>query len=316
MSKMPLRFRPVFYSLFALILISLGVGYSSRSKKLRLDLISKVREIASEKRSPPKEDSDIHLGRPKTEHSADTQVAPLKSDGDKEENDEEEDEGIQPTSFQGLPGCKKEEYLSRKSSSNEVSTSVSSSEWKKTLDQFHLAKRKLQKWIQGQSAYLSVSDLVLLTKQVQEARLLAPSLNRDSDLRLRGMGFWERNDQGEISLFLSSGFVNLLVRQPERGLFEMTRLLAQALAPCELQRLGVKASWRGLLSCLNIKNEMMCDRDQALEGGWAVSTSLATRVALPKCIPSVFLDAKQASCLKDLKISSIDMPQMEAGAKK
>ncbi len=177
-------------------------------------------------------------------------------------------------------------------------TKITKDEWGKVMTAFHGAKGELLTWLRKHKRELPDRTAKLMEKQVRELRIQRPPAVEEPDLTWRGIGVWTQDVAGAPMLRVGSGFVKLVNKQAARGKFEMTRLVAQAWAPCELQRVDAGAPWDPLLKCLNINEERACAAGTYSEGGWAVSSAIATKLANPGCAVPAFADASMAACLK------------------
>lgn len=194
---------------------------------------------------------------------------------------------------------------------------------------FHESKRLLGEWIKkvewsemvlgnfGEGSSESATERAkrkdLVIKRLLEIQMELPPSSEEPDLVWRGIGVWTRDQKEHPLLRFGSGFIRLALHQPQRALFEMTRLVAQSWAPCELQRIGsrvkqhqeqVKAPWQDLLNCLEVSEpSRACGDGIYSDAGWAVSSSIAYVVAPPGCELPFFALPKKRECLEKLKSS-------------
>jgi hypothetical protein len=190
-------------------------------------------------------------------------------------------------------------------------TKITKEEWAKITDQFHEAKRLLHAWLVKNSASFSEKTAALMETQLQDLSISQPPSIEEPDLSWRGIGVWVQDDQGSPVIRLSGGFVKLAMQEPKRSLFELTRLVAQSWAPCELKRVGADPAWAPLLKCLDAFQEQDCNAGSYSEAGWAVSSSLAFELAPPGCILPVFKNSQKSQCLKQIVAPQIQKPELK-----
>lgn len=179
-------------------------------------------------------------------------------------------------------------------------TKVSREEWKVVTDQFHEAKRLLQTWAVKNKGTFTEKTQALMETQLQDLKIAQPPSLEEPDLSWRGIGVWVLDDLGAPTLRLSGGFVKLAMQDSKRSLFEMTRLVAQSWAPCELKRVGADAPWNSLLKCLDSLQEQACGAGTYSEGGWAVSSSLAFELSPPGCVLPIFKNPEKKQCFQKM----------------
>jgi hypothetical protein len=176
-------------------------------------------------------------------------------------------------------------------------THVTPEDWKQVMKQFHFAKRRLQSWLDKHPKKMTEKTLVFMRSQLEQMKILRPPTLDEPDLSWRGIGVWTLGEKNIPSLRLNSGFIKLIHQYPQRAQFEMTRLVAQSWAPCELQRAGVESPWNSLLKCLDVSEEQACAAGSYSEGGWAISSVLAASISPPGCELPVFSHSKRGECL-------------------
>ncbi len=179
-------------------------------------------------------------------------------------------------------------------------TKVSREDWVQVTDQFHEAKRLLHGWLLKNHARFSDKNVTLMETQLQDLKIERPPSIEEPDLSWRGIGIWVQDNQGMPILRISGGFVKLVSHEPKRSLFEMTRLVAQSWAPCELKRVGADSPWNPLLKCLEVDQESACGAGSYSEEGWAVSSSLATELSPPGCTVPLFFNSQKNQCLQKM----------------
>ena len=137
-------------------------------------------------------------------------------------------------------------------------TQISREDWNKVIGQFNQAKKILKNWLTRIQSSLPEKTVSFMSAQLDAIKMVQPPTTDEPDLSWRGIGVWSKNDQEEPSIKLGSGFVKWVIKQPKRTLFEMTRLLAQTWAPCEMQSVDAGSMWDSFLSCLDVVEEQAC----------------------------------------------------------
>lgn len=183
-------------------------------------------------------------------------------------------------------------------------TKVTKGEWITVMDQFHAAKHELLVWLDKHRSQLSGPTAQAMEKQVRDLKIQRPPASEEPDLSWRGIGVFGQNADGDAMIKLGGGFVRLADKHPARARFEMTRLVAQAWAPCELQRLTAQDStWTPLLHCLGVTENQSCAQGTYSESGWAVSTVVASAVAPPGCQIPALKQSDAARCVSNMPFS-------------
>jgi hypothetical protein len=195
--------------------------------------------------------------------------------------------------------CKSMEYWGN----GNRETSVTQKDWKIVLERFHKSKQLLGGWLKEAQEQIPQESIAWMESQLKELKLIRPTSPDEPDLRWRGIGLWRRDDAGNGSLLLTSGFVKLVVKHPERGLFEMARLVAQVWSPCEFKRMEKDAPWKELLTCLEVEDDQGCESGSYSESGWAVSTSLSAVLTAPGCsLPAIHAENRWSCVQSSLSI--------------
>jgi hypothetical protein len=190
--------------------------------------------------------------------------------------------------------CESVEFPGDGRQSGEVSTD----RWSSLMKQFHGAKADLLAWLKRESRHFNEEQLAMMEGQVRAIRIQRPPHAEEPDLHWRGTVALTRDSLGEPLLRVGTGFLTLVEKQPARARFELARIVAQTWSPCELQRLHVGKPWAGLLGCLGLEAEAQGCTDGSLgDGGWAVSSIIASRVAPPGCALPALNDEKVSACL-------------------
>lgn len=180
-------------------------------------------------------------------------------------------------------------------------TKVTKGDWSAVMDQFHAAKHELLSWLEKRKHDLPESISTVMERQVRNLKIQRPPAAEEPDLAWRGIGVYSQSAQNDPILRIGGGFVKLSLKNPARARFEMARLVAQAWAPCELQRLSAKdETWLPLLKCLGMSESQGCGEGTFSESGWAVSTTLAAAVSAPGCQIPAFKLPEFAQCVKQI----------------
>lgn len=181
-------------------------------------------------------------------------------------------------------------------------TKVTKAEWERTITIFNDVKGGLLEWLDQNRTGFPDATARKMEEQVREISLVKPPAMEEPDLAWRGIGVVALSSENEPIVRIGSGLVKLAVKQPSRARFELARLVAQAWAPCELQRLGAEDAWNPLLECLGVKEDDVCGAGTYSEGGWAVSSTLAAIVAKTDCTIPAFAKADAAKCVKKVPL--------------
>lgn len=185
-------------------------------------------------------------------------------------------------------------------------TRVTKGEWITVMDQFHAAKHGLLSWLEKRKREVPAPVFEAMSNQVKNLKIQRPPAAEEPDLSWRGIGVYTQNSEGEPIVKLGGGFVRLSTRHPARARFEMSRLVAQSWAPCEMSKLaaGAETTWSPLLKCLGVNESQGCGAGTYSEGGWAISTTLAKAVAGPGCLVPAFKDPSLAKCAATLPLGA------------
>lgn len=179
---------------------------------------------------------------------------------------------------------------------------VDPQDWAQVEASFKGAQAGLIAWLNSHRKEFHDNTLATMENQVKSLNVELASAKNDPDLSWRGVGVYTRAQGGAPVLRLGQGFVKLVLKDPSRAKFEMTRLVAQAWAPCEILRAGGQDAWSPLLKCLDLKDESACTNGSYSEAGWAVSSVLATLVAPTSCWVAGLKDDRAVACLKKLPL--------------
>jgi hypothetical protein len=183
-------------------------------------------------------------------------------------------------------------------------TKVTRGEWNAVMDQFHGAKHAILSMIEKRHHDMPEATAQALEHQVRNLKIQRPPASDEPDLAWRGIGVYAQSIDGEPMIKIGGGFVHLVTKHPARARFEMTRLVAQSLAPCELKRIGAaEGTWNPLLRCMNMTDTQSCAQGTYSESGWAVSTTLAAAVAAPGCQVSAFRNPDLVKCMRNIPLS-------------
>lgn len=182
-------------------------------------------------------------------------------------------------------------------------TKVTKGEWTAVMSHFHGAKNSILALIEKRRHDLADGTAQALEHQIRNLKIQRPPASDEPDLSWRGIGIFTQNSEGEPMVKLGGGFVHLVTKHPARARFEMARLVAQSLAPCELQRIGAsEATWTPLLTCLGMTESQGCGQGTYSENGWAVSTAIASAVSAPGCQIPAFKSSELAQCAKRIPL--------------
>lgn len=175
--------------------------------------------------------------------------------------------------------------------------------WSEVMDEFHNAKEELQRWLGVNRSKISPRSYEVLKNQVSEIKIQRPPTPQAADLTWRGIGVYVIDAEKGPMIRIGGGLLALVSRDKIRSQFELTRLIAQVWAPCELKRVGVAENiWGDLITCLKVTESDMCAEGSFSEAGWAVSSTLAYAISPPRCKLPVFQKDEYASCLSMIAV--------------
>ncbi|MGK5086632.1 hypothetical protein WDW86_03670 [Bdellovibrionota bacterium FG-2] len=187
---------------------------------------------------------------------------------------------------------------------------VDGKEWQSILTRYHEVKASYLAWLTAHRAEIGEASYVVMEKRMQDLRIQRPPTLEEPDLPWRGIGVFTRNHDNTPLVRLGEGFRRLMEKEPKRAHYELARLVAQTWAPCELRgelaQEKVGGVWDNALACSNVREEKACTPGSYSEGGWAVSSYLATLVSQPGCSVPAFMNPEIASCLTHLPYSKTD----------
>lgn len=193
----------------------------------------------------------------------------------------------------GINVCQPFEYLA----GGPATVAAMDKKWPALKKQFHKAKADLQSFIATQSGKLKTEEINAFKEKVAELRILRPVTTEEFDLLYRGIGTWVRDQAGRELLRVSPGLIKMVELNPARSQFEITRLVAQALSPCALEKIGATQAWSEFLSCMDLKDiSADCKEGGYSEAGWAVSSALAQATTDPQCTVPAFKTDSGAKC--------------------
>lgn len=181
-------------------------------------------------------------------------------------------------------------------------TKFSDAEWAKTQAQFTAGREALLAWLQKRRKEIPDKAVFVMENQLKSVQLEKPPVREEPDLSWRGIGVFTYDSKGAPRVRLGGGFVKLVAKEPKRAQFELTRLLAQVWAPCELQRLDPSEVWSPLLDCMKVSRESACAPGSAAEEGWAVSSALAAILHSPGCNLPGLSHPDVVACLEKLPL--------------
>jgi hypothetical protein len=183
-------------------------------------------------------------------------------------------------------------------------THFSNEEWTKVMDLFHESKTDLQAWLVTHKSEFPGGLSNWMSQQVENAKIQRPPVSDEPDLSWRGIGVLAHNGSGTDStplIRIGGGFVKMVVTQPKRARFELSRLIAQSWNPCDLPT-GAMATWEPLLKCMGVKpadwdSTKSCAAGSESEAGWAVASAVAATASPPGCTLPAFKAASTFSCV-------------------
>jgi len=183
-------------------------------------------------------------------------------------------------------------------------THFSNEEWTKVMDVFHESKTDLQGWLVAHKTEFPGGLSNWMSQQIEAAKVQRPPVSDEPDLSWRGIGVLARTGAGTESIPLiriGGGFVKMVVTQPKRARFELSRLLAQSWNPCDLPT-GAMATWEPLLKCMGVKQQdwdttKSCAAGSESEAGWAVASAVAATASPPGCTLPAFKTVSTFSCV-------------------
>ncbi len=190
-----------------------------------------------------------------------------------------------------------------------------SHDWQKAMSLFHESKEGLLAWTLENRWRIPDRAWVLMESRVREVRLQRPPTSEEPDLAYRGVGVLTEDPEGKPLIRLGAGFIRLVSQSPTRAKFEITRLIAQTWAPCELEKAKVEQPWPLLLSCLGLAADPECSPGTYSEAGWAVSSVIAAKISPPGCELPALIEPDQLACANKLPLPltvSLDRETREA----
>ncbi len=178
---------------------------------------------------------------------------------------------------------------------------VSAGQWKKVMKEFHTAKHELSSWLGRVGTKHPPENISALQAKIEAIRLQRPPISSYPDLLWRGIALYTDDPQEGNVIRLGNGMAASIQKSPKKLRFELTRLLAQAWAPCELQkdpRLSswAAAFWEPAMHCLGL-SAMECKGGEYAESTWAISSALASRLSPQACSIAALNDDSIQQCL-------------------
>ncbi len=183
-----------------------------------------------------------------------------------------------------------------------IHTHLTPEEWSKVMAVFHNVKDSLQDWLENHRREFPDKTTAIMTAQLKKLKIERPPATEEPDLSWRGIGVLTQTSTRTPVIRMGGGLVKLILKHPPRGRFELTRLVAQVWAPCELLRNSAPGAWDPLLKCLGVAEDNACSAGTFSEGGWAVSSALAAIVSPPGCTVPAFADAGVAQCIQKVPL--------------
>jgi hypothetical protein len=224
-----------------------------------------------------------------------------------------------PTTAETDKSCSAIEYAG----SGPDSLRLDSAVWNRFMADYHRAKEDLVDWLHRNAESFPKAQMARMELEIRETRVMRPQSQVEPDLAWRGIAAWTRPRPGTIVenerpalIHVSDGFMKLYQKDRSRARFEITRVLAQAWAPCEMGA-GKFTAWNGLLQCLGVSAEQVgCTAGVVSEGAWAASTAVAVLVSPPSCDIPAFQGDKYQACLGGLKRSESAGYEIEKAGRK
>jgi hypothetical protein len=180
---------------------------------------------------------------------------------------------------------------------------VTTNDWSKVLDGFHEVKGSLLTWLESRKREFPDKTFRQMQTQIREMTLQRPAYADEPDLNWRGIGVFTQDNSGKGMIRVGAGFVKLMAKQPKRGKFELLRLAAQSITPCELQRIGAEPVWDPLLKCLDMHEQQACAVGTYSEAGWAVSSTIAASLTPPGCtLPAFKKSEDMTKCMNKIPL--------------
>lgn len=172
---------------------------------------------------------------------------------------------------------------------------VTAMEWKWVMSNFHSIKADYLTWLDTHKTDFTPRQLGYFEGQMMKLKIERPPTPGEPDLAWRGIGALSRDSKGEPILRIGDGFMKFIGEHPQRGKFELARLIAQVWAPCDAVKVDGNQPWQKTLSCLGVDTNAGCGANAFSEAGWAISTALGYRIAHPGCqIPALRAPASQS----------------------
>jgi len=188
-------------------------------------------------------------------------------------------------------------------------TEVDASLWARFMVDYRQIKEELVGWLHQNAEFFPSSQLAKMELEIRQSRVMRPQAQLQPDLSWRGVAVWTRPQAGTIVegerpalIQVGDGFLKLYQKDRSRARFELTRVLAQAWAPCELGNGKSSAAWDSVLQCLGFsKNQIGCAAGVVSETAWATSSAVAVLLNPPACELPAFQGGKLQSCLGGFK---------------
>ncbi len=166
---------------------------------------------------------------------------------------------------------------------------------------FYESKKMLQAWLQSHKAELNEQTAQLMATRMSEVGMKLPPVDFEPDLQMRSFVAFTRDESGAATVAVGNGFLGILKKDPKRAQFEMTRVMAQAWAPCEIGQ-GGDHPWKAVTKCLGVSEQDSCESGAYSDGGWAVSSTIATYLHSPVCKLAAFKEPEVVKCLASIPL--------------
>jgi hypothetical protein len=186
-------------------------------------------------------------------------------------------------------------------------------DWEQILHMVDSVKKELMAWITNNEKTLKTDTAQLLKERFWRLHILKASASHHPDLNWRGVGVLDGTTTSDPTLWLGGGLLDLVKKNPQRARFELARILAQLISPCQAPAL--ETYWDDYLKCAEPTIERSCAYAGISETGWATSTALAAVVSPPDCALPAFRDGKALKCLQLLSPPAAKIANDKGGAK-
>jgi hypothetical protein len=175
---------------------------------------------------------------------------------------------------------------------------VSRADWKEFMALYHESKASLLKWVTLQDGKWTPEQIEKISALIKNQKIQRPPTFEEPDLSWRGVSVLTQDPQENPLLRVGGGFVRLVQTDTRRARFELTRLLAQVVLPCELKAQKVESPWATVSACFGVTEEAKCEAGTYSDLGWAISSAVAREVSPPGCKIPAFAEVKLQECVQ------------------